>query len=105
MGFLSTFIPGNKILDNLSRKCGIILDMTQLTVGEFKAKFSEVVQKLLQGQEVVVSYGKKKEKIGVFVPYKNYEKKTKRKLGIWEGKASVSFAKDFKMTVDEFLNS
>ncbi|OGH18002.1 MAG: prevent-host-death protein [Candidatus Levybacteria bacterium RIFCSPHIGHO2_12_FULL_38_12] len=79
--------------------------MHQLTVGQFKAKFSDVVQKLLSGQEVVVSYGKKKEKIGVFVPYKNYQKKTKRKLGIWEGKASVRFAKDFKMTVDEFLNS
>lgn len=79
--------------------------MTQLTVGEFKAKFSEVVQRLLQGEEVTVSYGKKREKIGVLVPYKNYQKKTKRKLGIWEGKASVKFAKDFKMTVDEFLNS
>ncbi len=78
--------------------------MTQLTVGEFKSKFSEVIQQLLAGQEVVVSYGKRKEKIGVFVPYKQYQKKTKRKLGIWEGKASVKFAKDFKMTVDEFLN-
>ncbi len=79
--------------------------MTQLTVGEFKAKFSDVVEKLTKGEEIIVSYGKKKEKIGVFVPYKNYQKKTKRKLGIWEGKASVKFAKDFKMTIDEFLNS
>ncbi|MBI2017917.1 prevent-host-death protein [Candidatus Daviesbacteria bacterium] len=79
--------------------------MTQLTVGEFKAKFSQVVQKLLQGQEVVVSYGKKKEKIGVIIPYENYKKKKKIKLGLLEGKASVKFAKDFKMTIDEFLNS
>ena len=81
------------------------MDMIQLTVGEFKAKFSEVVQKLLQGEEVVISYGKKKEKIGVVVPYENYKKKKKKiKLGIWEGKATVKFAKDFKMTIDEFLN-
>ena len=79
--------------------------MIQLTVGQFKAKFSEVVQKLLQGEEVVVSYGKKKEKVGVLIPYKNYQKKKGLKLGIWEGKASVRFAKNFKMTVDEFLNS
>lgn len=79
--------------------------MKVLSVGEFKAKFSDVVQELLQGQEVAVSYGKKKEKIGVFVPYKNHKKKTKRKLGIWEGKASVKFAKDFKMTDEEFLAS
>lgn len=77
--------------------------MTQLTVGEFKAKFSDVVQKLLQGEEVVVSYGKKKEKIGVIIPYESYKKKKKIKLGLLEGKASVIFAKDFKMTIDEFL--
>lgn len=51
------------ILDKLSRKCGIsILDMTQLTVGEFKAKFSEVVQKLTKGEEVILSYGKKRRR-------------------------------------------
>ena len=79
--------------------------MTQLTVGQFKAKFSEVVQKLLQGEEIVVSYGKKKEKIGVIIPYDSYKKKRKIKLGLLEGKASVSFARDFKMTTDEFLSS
>ena len=92
-------------LTSCQEKCYYLFNVQQLTVGQFKSNFSDVVQKLLQGQEVVVSYGKKKEKIGVFVPYKNYQKKTKRKLGIWEGKASVRFAKDFKMTVDEFLNS
>ena len=89
----------------MSRKYGIMLNMTQLTVGEFKAKFSDVLQKLLQGQEVVVSYGKKKEKIGVIIPYESYKKKKKIKLGLLEGKVSVKFAKDFKMTIDEFLNS
>ena len=79
--------------------------MTQLTVGQFKAKFSEVVQKLLQGEEIVVSYGKKKEKIGVIIPYDSYKKKRKIKLGLLEGKASVSFTRDFKMTTDEFLSS
>ena len=79
--------------------------MKVLTVGEFKAKFSDVIEELLQGKEVGVSYGKKKEKIGVLVPYSDYKKKKKRKLGIWEGKASVKFAKDFKMTDEEFLNS
>lgn len=79
--------------------------MKVLTVGEFKAKFSEVVEALLQGEEVTVSYGKNKEKIGVVVPYDLYKKKKKIKLGIWEGKAKVKFAKNFKMTDEEFLNS
>jgi len=77
-----------------------------LTVGEFKAKFSEVIESLLQGEEVAVSYGKKREKIGVVVPYNKYYRKNQPvKLGLWEGKAKVEFAKDFKMTVEEFLKS
>ena len=79
--------------------------MKILSVGEFKSKFSEVVDELLQGNEVVISYGKKKEKIGVMVPYKNYKKKKKIKLGLLEGKASVKFAKDFKLTDEKFLAS
>ena len=50
------------------------------------------------------SYGKKKKPIGKVVPYKEGEKKNKVKLGIWKGKATVKFEKDFKMTIDEFLN-
>lgn len=79
--------------------------MKVLTVGEFKAKFSEVVDLLLQGEEVAVSYGKNKEKIGVVVPYDVYKKKKKVKLGLLEGKASVTFKKGFKMTEEEFLAS
>lgn len=79
--------------------------MKILTVGEFKSKFSEVIADILKGKEVGVSYGKKKEKIGVLVPYRLYSKKKKKiKLGIWEGKATVKFGKDFKMTEEEFLN-
>lgn len=79
--------------------------MYQLTVGQFKAKFSEVISQVLQGKEVAVSYGKKKETIGVFVPLKTYKKKKKIKLGIWKGKGSFKLAKDFKMTEEEFLKS
>lgn len=78
--------------------------MNLLTVGEFKAKFSDVIKMVLDGKEVGVTYGKKKEPIAVFAPYKK-EKAKKRKLGIWEGKGSFKMAKDFKMTVDEFLSS
>jgi prevent-host-death family protein len=78
--------------------------MNLLTVGEFKAKFSEVIKMVLEGKQVGVTYGKKKEPIAVFVPYKKFKAK-KRKLGIWGGKGSFKMSKDFKMTVDEFLSS
>ena len=78
--------------------------MDTMTVGEFKAKFSEVIKALQEGKEVGITYGKKKEKIGKIVPVKSKAKK-KRKIGIWEGQGSFKMAKDFKMTVEEFLGS
>lgn len=78
--------------------------MKTLTVGEFKANFSDVVAALAQGQEIAISYGKNKKKIGVVVPMKSYKRKNKIRLGLLKGKAKVTFKKGFKMTIDEFLN-
>lgn len=79
--------------------------MTQLTVGEFKSKFSEVLSKVLAGESVGITYGKNKKKVAALVPYNKAKKSYRLKLGLWEGKASVKFAKNFKMTEEEFLNS
>lgn len=78
--------------------------MTQLTVGEFKAKFSEVLSKVLQGETVGITYGKSKKKVAALVPY-NKIKNKKIKLGMLEGKASFRIKKGFKMTEEEFLGS
>lgn len=79
--------------------------MHQLTVGDFKAKFSEIIQKVQQGETFGVTYGKSKKKVGVFMPIDKFKSKKMRKLGILEGKASFKIHKDFKMTDEEFLNS
>lgn len=79
--------------------------MHQFTVGQFKAKFSEVLSKVLQGESIGITYGKNKKKVAALVPYNKVTKTNRLKLGLLEGKASVKFAKDFKMTIDEFLNS
>ena len=79
-----------------------IVFMKIMTVGEFKAQFSKVIEKVKKGGEIAVTYGKDKEVVGVFAPPQ--KKKFKRKLGILEGKVKVVFAKDFKMTEEEFIN-
>lgn len=79
--------------------------MYQLSVGEFKSKFSEVLQKVLQGENIGITYGKNKKKVAALVPYKKYEKQKKIKLGSLKGKASFKILKGFKMTDEEFLNS
>ncbi len=79
--------------------------MNTLTVGELKANFSDVVSQILAGDSVAFSYGKKKEPIGMVVPFRDLKKKNKVKLGIWKGKAEIKFSKDFKMSDEEFLAS
>lgn len=78
--------------------------MMNLSVGEFKTRFSEVVKALSQGREVGVVYGRKKVKLGVFVPASRYQKK-KIKFGIMGPKASFKILPGFKMTDEEFLAS
>ncbi|PKN05159.1 MAG: hypothetical protein CVU74_03185 [Deltaproteobacteria bacterium HGW-Deltaproteobacteria-9] len=75
--------------------------MQTLTVGEFKANFSEVLRNVQNGQEVVISYGKKKEKIAVLMPYDHVKPKVDRPLGLLQGKASFNIRGGFKMTTDE----
>nr|WP_294894920.1 prevent-host-death protein [uncultured Pedobacter sp.] len=76
--------------------------MKTMTIGEFKTHFSDVVKEVKTGKKIAVTSGKKKEVVGYFVS-EIPEKKEKRKLGILEGKASVIFHPDFKMTEEEFL--
>ena len=73
-----------------------------MSVGTFKANFSEVLKLVLAGEEIGIMYGKKKEVVAKMIP-KTKDKKPKRKLGILEGRASVVFASDFKISEDEFL--
>lgn len=79
--------------------------MNQLTVGQFKSKFSEVLSKVLKGESISITYGKNKKKVAFLVPYKKYMKENKLKLGLLEGKASFKIHSDFKMTDEEFLKS
>lgn len=79
--------------------------MKTLQVGEFKSHFSEVIENLRKGEEVAISFGKKKEKIAVIVPYSKYVKTSKRKIGLLEKKATFSISSDFKITDEAFLNT
>ena len=73
--------------------------METYSVGEFKTRFSEMIEKVKAGQSIGVTYGKKKELIGVFEPKKPRAKK--RKLGMLKGKISYKFKEDFKFSSEE----
>lgn len=76
--------------------------MKILTVGDLKTNFSEVLKAVQVGEEFAIAFGKRKEVVAYLIP-KHSRKNGKRKIGILEGKASITFKDDFKMTVEEFL--
>lgn len=76
--------------------------MKTMSVGHFKTQFSKVLQRLKEGQKVMVTYGKKKEVVGYFIP-PPLNRDQDRQLGLMEGKASAVFLDDFKITEEEFL--
>lgn len=78
--------------------------MKTITVGEFKSNLAQIIEKILKGEEYVVSYGRKKKKIFRVIPYLE-EKKKKRKLGILEGKVKIKFHGDWEMSDEELLKS
>ncbi len=88
----------------MSRKYYIIA-VYQLTVGQFKAKFSEVLSRVLQGESIGITYGKNRKKVAAIIPYEKSVKQNRIKLGSLKGKASFKIHGDFKMTDEEFLNS
>ena len=79
--------------------------MKTLTVGELKAKFSEVLAQVKEGQKIIISFGRKREKVAVLVPYVQYRSKPERKLGLLKGRGRCVIHKDFKLSDEEMLTS
>ena len=83
----------------------MIKPMKTLQVAEAKTHFSSVMKDVQDGNEVIISSGKKKQTIAVIIPYEQWKKSKKRELGTLKGKVKVKFSKDFKMSDEELINS
>jgi len=77
--------------------------MKTLPVGELKTHFSKILDDIKSGEEIIVTYGKKKENIAVIIPYTSYKKKNKINLGLLSNK-KMKISSNFKMTAEELLN-
>ena len=80
------------------------LCMKSLPVGELKTHFSEVLADVKSGEEVVITYGKKKEKIAVIVPYSQYRKKHSIRLGLLQDK-KMKIHDDFKISEEDLAGT
>ena len=72
--------------------------MQSVQVGQFKAEFSSILDKVQnKGEKFVIEYGKKHKKVAMIVPYE--KEKLTRKFGQLEGQYCVPV--DFDKESDE----
>ena len=79
--------------------------MKTMTVGEFKARFSEALDAVRDGETIVVSYGRNHRKVAAMVPYSELKASKRRPLGLLKSKVRIGFGRDFALPDDEFLNA
>jgi prevent-host-death family protein len=79
--------------------------MKTLPLAEVKTHLSSLLKEVETGSEIAISFGKKRETIAVIVPYKEYKRSKKRRLGTLKGKMKVIFEKDFSLTDTDLIKS
>ena len=57
--------------------------MIEMTVGDFKAHFSSVLDKVMQGEEVQILYGRAKKPVAQLTQISDKPKRKKRPLGLY----------------------
>ncbi|MCI6592397.1 MAG: hypothetical protein SPK18_05165 [Treponema sp.] len=57
--------------------------MKQMTVGDFKAHFSSVLEEVMQGEEIQILYGRLKKPVACLTKPAEKPKRKKRPLGLY----------------------
>jgi len=76
--------------------------MKTMTVAEFKARFSEALATVRQGESIAVTYGRSKRTVAIFQPPAKRKKKG-RPLGLLEEKVSFKMGRGFEMDDTELF--
>jgi hypothetical protein len=79
--------------------------MQTMTVGYFKAHISQALDLIKQGEDVVITHGKKKHEFAVLLPYHTDASKSHRILGLLAGKATFKLFAQFKTDDSILLDS
>jgi antitoxin (DNA-binding transcriptional repressor) of toxin-antitoxin stability system len=79
--------------------------MKTMTVGEFKARFSEALDAVREGETIVVSFGRNHRKVAAMVPYSEIKAAKRRPLGLLKARARIRIGNDFGLSDDDFLES
>ena len=74
--------------------------MIQTTVGDFKARFSDLLDSVMQGDEVEILYGRAKKPVA---KVSKIQETQKRVIGTLDGIASFCQVDGGKISMEEFL--
>jgi len=77
--------------------------MKTLPVGELKAQFSEVLEKVRAGETYGILYGRQKKPVAMIVPYSEGQAKKHRKIGLYDGKVTIRISEDFEISEEDLL--
>lgn len=73
-----------------------------MTVGELKARFSEVLEDVQNGETIEVVFGRAKKPVAIIIPVPKTTKKP-RKLGALRHRGPVEISPDFRMSDEELF--
>jgi antitoxin (DNA-binding transcriptional repressor) of toxin-antitoxin stability system len=79
--------------------------MKTMTVGEFKARLSEALDAVRNGETSVLSFGRNHRKVAAMVPYSEFKGAKKRPLGLLKSNSRIRIRNDFALTDDDLLES
>ena len=78
--------------------------MKTVSVADFKARFSDLLNKVRGGERIAIQFGRRKETVAILVPAGAGNEFPNRTLGILRGKSSFKLRADFKMTDETLLD-
>jgi len=76
-----------------------------MTVGEFKARFSAVLDAVKQGETIEITFGRKRQTVAILQPPASTKRSRKRPLGLFTGKLKVRISKDWEISDEDFVGS
>ena len=79
--------------------------MKTLPLAEVRTNFSSLLKEVEFGEEIGISFGKKRETIAVIIPIDEYNKIKARKLGTLEGKVTVELKENWAISDEGLLKA
>ena len=79
--------------------------MIQMTVGDFKAQFSAVLDRVLEGDEVQILYGRSKKPVAQITRIEEKPKKKKRIPGLYAHLGPYWEDEDFEFTPENLFDN